>query len=203
MWVAHALGIPGTFSLPPRISDPDMHDGMCVTHVPWCMTGSLTSGFLWSRWRCTVAVHEQTRNFTYLARGPWHRLCSPQFPVSATKKLWGIRTVVDIRFTSLEANFKNIKSISESTVFSKYQWYHYQRIKSKSKTKWCFDNKALQSICIYMIIVYANKLTNSCLNQIIKYRLLYTIWYNLTKWIFIMHLITHGKKNGKYANLSR
>ena len=22
-----------------------------VTHVPWCMPGSLTSGFLWSRWR--------------------------------------------------------------------------------------------------------------------------------------------------------
>ena len=23
----------------------------CVTRVPWCMPGSLTSGFLWSRWR--------------------------------------------------------------------------------------------------------------------------------------------------------
>ena len=48
--VAHAPGIPGTFSPPPRVSDPDMHHGTCVTHVPWCMLGSLTSGFLWS-WR--------------------------------------------------------------------------------------------------------------------------------------------------------
>ena len=27
-----------------------MHYGTCVTHVPWCMPGSLTSGFLWN-WR--------------------------------------------------------------------------------------------------------------------------------------------------------
>ena len=47
--VAHAPGMPGTFSPPPRISDSDMHHGTCVTHVPWCMPGSLTCGFLWSR----------------------------------------------------------------------------------------------------------------------------------------------------------
>ena len=45
--VAHALGMPGTFSPQQRVSDPDMHHGTCVTHVPWCMPGSLTSGFLW------------------------------------------------------------------------------------------------------------------------------------------------------------
>ena len=49
--VAHAPGMPGTFSPSSRVSDPDMHHGTCVTHVPWCMSGSLTSGFLWSRWR--------------------------------------------------------------------------------------------------------------------------------------------------------
>ena len=35
----------------PRVSDPDMHHGTCVTHVPWCMPGLLTSDFLWSRLR--------------------------------------------------------------------------------------------------------------------------------------------------------
>ena len=35
----------------PQISDPDIHHGTCVTHVPWCMPGSLTSGFLWNRRR--------------------------------------------------------------------------------------------------------------------------------------------------------
>ena len=68
--VAHA---PGSFFPPPRVSDLDMHYGTCVTHVPWCMPGSLSSGFLWVgggenvpgiRGACT------TRNFTYLVRGP-------------------------------------------------------------------------------------------------------------------------------------
>ena len=43
--VAHALGMPGKFSPPPPVSDPGMHHGTCVTHVPWCMPGSLTSGY--------------------------------------------------------------------------------------------------------------------------------------------------------------
>ena len=30
---AHAPGMPGTFSPPPRVSDPDMHHGTYVTHV--------------------------------------------------------------------------------------------------------------------------------------------------------------------------
>ena len=33
------------------LSDPDMHHSTCVRHAPWCMSGSLTSGFLWRRWR--------------------------------------------------------------------------------------------------------------------------------------------------------
>ena len=35
----------------PWSSDPVLHHGACVTHMPWCMSGSLTSGFLWNRWR--------------------------------------------------------------------------------------------------------------------------------------------------------
>ena len=31
--VAHAPGMLGTFSLPPQVIDPDMHHGICVTHV--------------------------------------------------------------------------------------------------------------------------------------------------------------------------
>ena len=41
--------MPGTFSPPPAskeplVSDPGMHHGTCVTHMPWCMSGSLTRG---------------------------------------------------------------------------------------------------------------------------------------------------------------
>ena len=54
--VAHAPGMPGTFSPSPRISDPDMHH---VTHVPWCMSGSLTNSFLWRRWRGKRSQHSR------------------------------------------------------------------------------------------------------------------------------------------------
>ena len=72
--IAHAPGMPGTFSLSPRVSDPDMHHGTCVTYVPWYMPGSLTSGFF------DVSGGENipgitgacaTLNFTYLVRSPW------------------------------------------------------------------------------------------------------------------------------------
>ena len=57
--VAHAPVMPGTFFPPPRVSDPDIHQGTCVTHVPWCMPGSLTRGFLWSLWRGKRSRHSR------------------------------------------------------------------------------------------------------------------------------------------------
>ena len=52
----------------PRVSDPGMYHGTCVTHVPWYMLGSLTrsSGENVPGIPCAYA----TRNFMYLVRGP-------------------------------------------------------------------------------------------------------------------------------------
>ena len=51
----------------PLVSDPGMHRGTCVTHVPRCMSGSLTSdggeNVPGIPGACT------THNFTYLAKG--------------------------------------------------------------------------------------------------------------------------------------
>ena len=89
MWVAHAPGMPGTFPQPPRVSYPDMHYGTCVTHVPWCMPGSLTSGFLWSRWWGKRSRHSR-------------RMCNPQIYVSskrpmAEKKLINLNIAFNFR----------------------------------------------------------------------------------------------------------
>ena len=68
--VALAPGMPGTFYPPPRFSDPDMHHGTCVTHVPWCMPGSLTRGFLWSRYRGKRSQHSwRMRNQRFYVSG--------------------------------------------------------------------------------------------------------------------------------------
>ena len=77
--VAHAPGIPGTFFPPMRVSDPDMHHGTCVTHVPWCMPGSLTSGASVSfevGGRVNVPSACTIRNLTYLPRSrPIRPMC--------------------------------------------------------------------------------------------------------------------------------
>ena len=67
--VAHAPGMPGKFSPPPQISDSDMHHGTCVTHVPWCMPGSLTSGFPWNR--CGENGAWATRNLPIWQEAHW------------------------------------------------------------------------------------------------------------------------------------
>ena len=72
--VVHAPGMPGTSVPPPRVRDPDMHHGTCVTHVPWCMPGSLTSGFLWSRCRGKRSRHSR-------------RMHNPQFCVSGKRSM--------------------------------------------------------------------------------------------------------------------
>ena len=55
--VAHAPGMPGTFSPSPRVNEPDMPHGTCMAHVLWCMPGSLTSNIVWSRWRGKRSRH--------------------------------------------------------------------------------------------------------------------------------------------------
>ena len=53
----------------PLVSDPGMHHGTCVTHVPWCMSGSLVRGGGENVPGIPGAC--ATHNFTYLVRGPW------------------------------------------------------------------------------------------------------------------------------------
>ena len=58
------------FPPPPRFSDPDMHHGTCVTHVPWCKSGSLTSDFIWNRWRGKRSRHSRCmRNLRFCVSG--------------------------------------------------------------------------------------------------------------------------------------
>ena len=72
--VAYAPGMSGTFSPPLRVRYPDMYYSTCMTHLPWCMPGSLTSGFLWSRWWGKRSRHSRRR-------------CKQQFYVSGKRPI--------------------------------------------------------------------------------------------------------------------
>ena len=56
----------------PLVNDPGMHHGTCVTHVPWCMSGSLFRGG--GENVPGIPNASATPNFRYLARGPWPRV---------------------------------------------------------------------------------------------------------------------------------
>ena len=53
----------------PLVSHPAKHHGTCVTHVPWCLSGSLTRGGGGNVPGILGAC--ATYNRTYLARGPF------------------------------------------------------------------------------------------------------------------------------------
>ena len=74
---------PGTFSPPPRFSDPDMHHGTCMAT---CMPGSLISGFLWSR--CWGKRSKHSR-----------RMHNPQFCVSGKRPMAWFYSFVSFVFS--------------------------------------------------------------------------------------------------------
>ena len=72
--------MPGTFSPPPQVSYPNMHHGTCVTHVPWCMPGSLISGFLWRRWGKRTLHSRRMRNPQFCVSGKRSIATTPKLP---------------------------------------------------------------------------------------------------------------------------
>ena len=98
--VAHAPGMPGTFSPSPWVSDPDMHHGTWVTHVPWYMSGSLTSGFLWSWWRGKRSRH-------------CPRMRNPQFYVSGKRPIYGVITDSGNRLSPIR-----LQAITQTNAYS-------------------------------------------------------------------------------------
>ena len=112
--VAHAPAMPGTFSPPPRVSDPDMHHGTCVTHVPWCMLGSLTSVFLWSQWRGKRSRHSR-------------RMRKRQFYVSGKRPMSysGILSLLQKMFLQQTAGWKMFTAYQKAMVVYEIQWAGY------------------------------------------------------------------------------
>ena len=74
----------------PLISDPGMHHGTCVPHMPCCMSWSLTPSGRENAPGIPGAC--TTRNFTYLTRGPWYQDGNPNNGCRATRHLAKIQS---------------------------------------------------------------------------------------------------------------
>ena len=102
------------FSRPPPVSDPDMHHGTCVTHVPWCMTGLLASGFFWSWWRGKRSRHSR-------------RMRNPQFHVSGKRPIGDkclMASVQQLRHFSMRTRMTSCGVIIPDGLAWK-RWYHF------------------------------------------------------------------------------
>ena len=149
MWVVHAPGMPGTFSPPPRVSYPDMHHGTCVVHVPWCIPGSLTSGFLWIGGGENVRDIPgtcATSNYTYLVRGPlqWVKVFySSDVPPSRWQELNAndcLQRKVDPNHTWLHhfpenRKYHGTKDHKDNQLHSQKQFRHAGRMLKEIQTK--------------------------------------------------------------------
>ena len=123
--------MPGTFSPPPPVSDLDKHHGTCVTHVPWCMSVSLSSGFLWSRW--------QRKGY----RHSW-RMRNPQFYVS------GKNPMADINILLMLPSSMQCLQICLPILSNYYLWNRF--VEQSKNVIAIFQRYSLDSFQIYMRI---------------------------------------------------
>ena len=110
--LAHA---PGTFSPPPWVSDPDMHHGTSVTHVPRCMLGLLISGFLWSQWRGKRSRYSRrTRNpqFDISSKRPMGILRCNTMPLSVLRTTNLAAMITSTRITLYASLFCDLSGIT-------------------------------------------------------------------------------------------
>ena len=134
--IAHAPGMPGSFSPPPRVSDPDMHHGTCVTHVTWCMPVSLTNGFLWRRWRGNRSRHSgRMHNPQFYVSGKRHKIGKKPTPLHG-------EAIFLLCWSALKK--KNIKPQNWFIIFCK----QCHTLKGRIKRHWakCKEKFMLQEI---------------------------------------------------------
>ena len=96
----------------PLVRDPGMHHGTCVTHVSWCMLGSLIRGHDGGENVPGIPGACTTCNFTYLTRGLW------LLPI-ANGKLYSIS-----QFTWLLVH--GFVLICDSVQFKSPSWCYYR-----------------------------------------------------------------------------
>ena len=98
------------------VSDPDMHHGTCVTHVPWCMSGSLTHGG--GKIVPGVPGACATPNFTYLVRGPRGSYYIPR-GASGNVKLSNKTIEIDI----ISGQYSYIAIFRDANLSTSFYWW--------------------------------------------------------------------------------
>ena len=114
--------MPWTLSQPPLVSDPGMQQGhTCVTHVPWCMSGSLSRGGGENVPGITGAC--ATPNYTYLARGPWDRVWTICYLRISPKTSFAYNLARSYRVCEIKRTTITICNFMGRTTMILYRWH--------------------------------------------------------------------------------
>ena len=111
--VGHAPGKSGTFfplyrhQRKPLVIDPGMYHGTCVTHVPWCMSGSLTRG------ENVPSIPGACRN--------------PQFNVSSERPMWWTLTLpgANTVWNRYDAEITRSYDVNRESIMGARRHLHY------------------------------------------------------------------------------
>ena len=152
----------------PLVSDPDMHHGTCVTHVPWCMSGSLTR----SGGENVPGIPGAcvTRNFTYLARGPWD-IVSP----GHQQRYHSIR--MQTRHPVVKRTVLTTEMMQNGSIIFYFSWHENINLRNFVSLHHIIDgkpvNQKIKTVCearwFYRLLLYCFGLitTNTCLDNIL------------------------------------
>ena len=98
----------------------------CVTHVPWCMPGSLTSGFLWNRWRGKRSRHSR-------------RMRNPRFCVSGKRPIVYVWDQMGVWIRSMDDPLLLCQNFSVLSSKRGLQFIHYHFTKQTKGIMHCHD----------------------------------------------------------------
>ena len=141
--VAYAPGMSGTITshrlqMKPLFSDPNMHPGTCMTHVPRCMSGSLTHG---GRENVSGIIGAcTTRNFMYLSKAHGMAddvLVIPHVARPIAKVVFIVQDTRAIVFyeEGFQLYFRNCKNI---VIFTKMHYLRHRFFGDFKLYKWCY-----------------------------------------------------------------
>ena len=126
-----------------------MHHGTCVTHVPWCMPGSLNSGFLNSRWWGKRSRHSR-------------RIRNPQFSISSKRSMVGGWQSIMIYGYGWFGLIFNLIYIEFWTAGSRYIYRHTNtdpiNIKVTSHERWGLSNHRQHEYLFNSLLMVAAKI---------------------------------------------
>ena len=113
--------MPWTLSQPPLVSDPGMQQDTCVTHVPWCMSGSLSRGGGENVFGIIGAC--ATPNYTYLTGGPWDRVWTICYLRISPKTSFAYNLAKSYRVCEIKRTTITICNFMGRTTMILYRWH--------------------------------------------------------------------------------